>query len=432
MGGTQQQRSQERTTPMRPPRGYRRHSRIRGISITAVLATGALVLTACGSSLPGGNDSADSGASDRAVKIGLLVPTSGVYASLGKDMTQGFQLYLDEHENKLGGFDVDLVKADEGEGPDTGVPAATRLVQQNSVSAIVGVVNSAVALGLKDLVTEAKVPLLIANAGANDLTGPGASPYIWRTSYANAQPDYALGKYVADQLAGSGGVYLLGADYAAGKEHLAGFKAAFEAAGGEVLGEQYTPFGTTKDFQPYLSTAQASGAKAVFAFYAGAEAVSFVKQYTAFGLSDSMQLYSAGFLTEGGVLEAQGADALGVMTSLQYSDTLDNAVNKDFVAAYTKAFSGVPTGYAVGAYDAAAVLDKVLKTVGSTDGTKIADGIKEVGDIDSPRGTWNFDEGHNPIQSFYLRKVEQSGDGFANVIVEELGRFDQATATGRG
>jgi branched-chain amino acid transport system substrate-binding protein len=380
----------------------------------AGLALGALALSGCGSSL----GQSGGGQSGGDVKVGLLVPLSGVYAPVGQDLRSGFQLYLDQHGGKLGGRTVKLVTADEGEGPQTGVPAAQKLVTQDQVTTVVGVVNSATALGLRDFFDESKKPLLIANAGANDITGARKSEYVWRTSFSNGQVAAALGPEVAKEV--KGGVYLIAPDYAAGKEQTAGFRKAFEAAGGRVAGEKYTPFGKTQDFQPYLSAIRGSGAKAVWSFYSGAEAVNFVKQYKQFGLAGKTPLYGTGFLTEGGVLDAQGQSAVGVKTSLHYSTELDNPRNKEFVDAYRKKVNKAPTCFSVQAYDAAAVLDKALAKATGTGGDELVKALGTVGAIDSPRGQWSFDADHNVRQKFYLREVESSGGTFVNAIVNEL------------
>jgi branched-chain amino acid transport system substrate-binding protein len=377
----------------------------------------ALALAACGSS---SLSSGSAGAADGPVKIGLAVPASGVYEPLGQDMTQGFQLYLDQHGGKLGDREIKLVKADEGEGPDTGVPATTKLVTQDGVSAVVGIVNSATALGLKDTLVQSKVPFIVANAGADDLTAK-ASEYLWRTSFTNGQVGAALGAKVADE-AGGKPVYLLASDYAAGRESVRGFRKTFEGAGGKVAGEAFTPFGTTSDWQPYLSKVAASGAAAIYVFYAGAEAVNFVKQFSAFGLAGKVQLYGAGFLTEGGVLAAQGKAAVGTRTALHYSDGIDSPTNDAFVKAYQEKFDELPTVYAVQAYDAAAVLDAALAEAKSFDGAGVAAAIGGVGEIDSPRGSWKFDDRHNPDQPYFLREVKATGAGFANQVVAELGQ----------
>jgi branched-chain amino acid transport system substrate-binding protein len=387
-----------------------------------------LVLASCGGSSVSGGGGGEDGEGDGGggeetgevgpVRIGLLVPLSGVYAPLGEDMEQGFQLYLDQNDGALGGAEVELVTVDEGEGPDTGVAAATRLVTQEQVSAVVGIVNSATALGAKDTFVESEVPLIVANAGANDLTAD-ASPYIWRSSFTNGGVAAALGAHVAEEV-GDGSVYLISADYAAGAESTGGFRETFEAAGGTIAGEAATPFGTTTDWQPFLNGIRESGASAVYTFYAGAEAVGFVTQYNQFGLADEIPLYGAGFLTEGGVLEAQGEAALGVQTSLHYSDTIDSDRNREFVEAYQGAYDEVPTVYAVQAYDAATALDAAIESAGATDGESIAEGLGEVGEIDSPRGAFTFDENHDPDQPYYLREVQESEGGFSNAVLSEL------------
>jgi len=386
-------------------------------ALTSVVLT--MSLAACGGSSLSSSSDGGGADGDGPVSIGLSVPLSGVYASLGEDMTQGFDLYLEEHGGQLGGRDVKVVKADEGEKPDTGVPATTKLVTQDKVSAVVGLVNSATALGLRDTFEGSKVPLVVANAGADGLTTP-TSDYIWRTAFTNGGVGGALGAEVADEVDG-GSVYLLGSDYAAGRESVGGFKKAFEAAGGKVAGETYTPFGTTSDFQPFLSKVKQSGAKAVYVFYAGAEAVAFVKQFDSFGLSKDVQLYGAGFLTEGGALAAQGASAIGVRTSLHYSDLLDNPVNGEFVKAYAAKYDEPPTTYAVQAYDAAAALDKAIETADSTSGADIAAALADVGEIDSPRGPWSFDEKHDPTQTYYLREVADVDGTLGNTILNPLG-----------
>jgi branched-chain amino acid transport system substrate-binding protein len=386
------------------------------------IAAGALaglgVLTGCGSV---GDAGGSGGSGEGALKVGLLVPQSGVYAPLGKDMEAGWGLYLSEHGGRLGGRRVTTVVADEGEGPDTGVPAAQRLIRQDRVDVLVGVVSSTVALGIRDLVEESGKLLLVANAGADAITGPGGSPLIWRTSFTNAQTDAPLGRMLASEpgIAERGGVYTIAADYAAGDEHIAGFRAGYE--GGRIAGQAKTPFGTTQDFQPFLGRIRSSGAAACMCFYAGAEAVAFVKQYAEFGLAERVPLYGSGFLTEGGVLEAQGEAARGVRTSLHYAAGLDNPANARFARAYEAKAGLPPTVYAVQAWDAALVLDQALQGAESLEGRALADRLGTLGEIaESPRGAWSFD-GQSPRQRIYLREVELSGGAAANAIVEDLG-----------
>ncbi len=381
--------------------------------------TASAVLSACGGgALDDGGSSAapssGSGGDTSPVTVGLLVPTSGVFAPLGEDMTQGFQLYLKQKDGKLGGREVTLEQIDEGGGPDTGIPAAQRLVQQE-VNAVVGIVNSAIALGVSELFNEAQIPLIVANAGANDITGAKASDYVFRTSFTNGEVAAALGPTAAKECKS---VFLLGADYAAGREATAGFQESFTKAGGKIAGSAFPPFGSTDNYQPFLTQVRQSGADCAYAFFAGSEAVAFTQQYAQFGLKDQVRLFSSGFLTEGGVLTAAGEAALGLETSLHYSDQLDNARNKEFVEAYQAAYDEPPTVYAVQAYDAAQVLDQAFAT--GTSGPQLLEGLQGIETVDSPRGEWTFGEGNGPKQTYYLRRVEQVEGKLANVILSEL------------
>ena len=186
-----------------------------------VMGVAALTVAGCGS--VGGDEDEGGGEGGDTIKVGLVIPQAGVYAPLGVDMKAGWDLYLEQHGGKLGGRTVELVVRDEGETPDTGVPAVQRAIQRDRVDVLVGIVNSAVALGAQSIVTGAKKLLIVANAGADEVTA--GSPYVWRSSFTNGQVAYALGEHLANAPEGEDGVYAIAADYAAGAEATAGFKA---------------------------------------------------------------------------------------------------------------------------------------------------------------------------------------------------------------
>jgi len=360
------------------------------------------------------------------VKIGLVVPQAGVYAPLGTDMKRAWDLWLELHGGKLGKLDVTTVVADEGESPQSGVPAVQKLLQNDQVDVLVGLVNSAVALGAKDMVKEAKKLLIVTNAGAGAITGAARNPYIWRTSFTNAQISSVMGTHMA-KLGSASPAYILAPDYAAGSEVLAGFKKTFVDGGGQIAGEVKTPFGKTQDYQPFIAGIKSSGAKAAFCFFSGAEAVAFVKQYAQFGLAAEIPLYASGFLTEGSVLTAQADAALGIQTTLHYSTELDNPANKSFIEAYRGKYSATPTVFSVQTWDAASVLHRALATATALDGDSLSKALEGVGTIDdSPRGPWSFD-GQSPKQRIYLRKVEKHGTDYVNTVVTDLGVFAQVS-----
>lgn len=389
--------------------------RRRYAHVLLTLSAAALV-AGCGSESLGGSGGGDEGGDS--IKVGLLVSQSGVYSSVGKDMENGLKLYLDQQGGELGGKKVELVTIDEGETPQTGVAGVTRLVQQEQVDVVVGVTAGPTAIGGRDIFDASQVPAIMGNTGAVDLAGDLASDWIWRASYDNGDPGRALGETLVED-GSEGSFYLIGADYSGGRETLDGFKETFPAD--RIVGETYTPFGSTTDFSTYLSKIRASGAQNVFCFYAGGEAIEFTKQFKQFGLSDSIKLYSAGFLTEGAALAAEGDAALGVLNSTRYNWDLDNPQNQEFAPAYEEEFETVPTVYAATMYDVGAILDEAIDSVeGDVSREAINEALDGVGTVKGVRGDLTFDDTRTVIQDFHLTEVKKTDQGLRNVIIDTL------------
>lgn len=365
-----------------------------------------------------GCDKDSSGGAAGSVKIGFVASLSGTYQAAGEDMRDGFQLYLDTHGGKFGGHDVDLVVADEGDGPATALPAATRLVKQERVVALAGIVASGSYQAVSAMTIENKVPLV----GSNGRPEVKDATWLWHTSFIADQPGAAIAPYLKEKIAGP--VWAIGPDYVGGRAQLGGFTDAFTKAGGQLANPDgkttWTPFPATTNFLPYFNEIKKSGAKAVYAFYAGKDAISFVTQYAQSDIKD-IPLYGA-FLTEGTLLNAQGPAAEGVSTVTNYSPDLDNPANKAFVAAWSAKFKRTPTTQAMASYDAAAVLDQAISKIdGDVTAEKINQAIGQLGDIDSPRGAWKLSPTtHSPIQRWYVRTVQRDGEKLANKIVSDL------------
>jgi branched-chain amino acid transport system substrate-binding protein len=389
-----------------------KHSLYRFI-VAAAAVTVAVTVSGCS----GGRGSAAE-TDTESVKVGLIVSLSGVYETVGTDMRDGFQLYLDTHNGQLGGREVDLIIGDEGDGPETSQPAATRLIQQEQVQVMTGIVAGGSYLAVAELTTEAEIPLLGANARPDieDVT------WQWATSYLSDEPGKAIAPYVLDAV--DGPVWAIGPDYQGGHDELRGFVEEFTSLGGELAnpdGETtFTPFPQTDNFLPYLSEIANSDAEAVYAFYAGKAAIDFVTQYRQSDAAE-LPLYGA-FLTEGAILGAQGDAAEGVFNVLNYSPDLDNPANREFVAAWSERYDRVPTTFAMASWDAALVLDQAIGRIeGEVTPADINTAIGELGQIDSPRGMWQFSETtHSPIQPWYLREVRYDGPVLTNVLVEPL------------
>jgi len=216
-----------------------------------------------------------------------------------------------------------------------------------------------------------------------------------------------MGTWLAAQ--GVNKVFTIAPDYAAGRQMIDAFVAGFTAAGGEVVGQEYTPFQKTQDFGPFLAKARASGAQAVYAFYAGGEAISFVKQYDSFGMKQDMPLYGAGFLTSPLYVNAEGPAAEGVIAALHYVPTIDNAANAEFVAAFQAANDRLPSEYSVQGYDAAHALVMAV-AAGARDRESLAQALSAVS-FEGPRGPTAIDPAtNNIVQPVYVYETV-AGDG---------------------
>ncbi|MBE7637468.1 ABC transporter substrate-binding protein [Sneathiella sp. P13V-1] len=345
------------------------------------------------------------------IDVGLLLPYGGVYASLGKEIENGFMQALNE-SGMADKFNV--IKEDTEVKPPVGLAKARKLVLQDKADVLVGLVSSGVLGAVRDFVDGAKVPLIVANAGNDAATGAKCSPYITRVSFSNSQVTRPMGQWMYDQ--GIRKVYTLGPDYAAGHQMIESFKAGFEKAGGKVVGGAYTPFRKTKDFGPYLTTAGATDAEAVFTFYAGGEAIAFVKQYDAFGLKKDKPLYGAGFLTSSLYVNAQGPAAKGVITSLHYAPTLDTPENNKFVGAFSKANGRAPSEFAVQGYDAGRTLVEAVKS-GANDPASITAALSKVS-YTGPRGPMKIDpKTNNVVQNIYVYETVDNGGKLTQKIL---------------
>jgi branched-chain amino acid transport system substrate-binding protein len=348
------------------------------------------------------------------LKIGLVVPQSGVYKLTGDDLANGFKLYLQLNPT-LGGRRINLIVRDEGDTADSGRAAVERLIKQDQVIALAGIASSATMDAVKDLVEGSQIPLIGSNASPTTLQGVR---YIWRTSYIDDEPAKALGRYLAGKHNGSDAVAIVAPDYQAGHDGVEGF---VEAYGKHIAGDPiFVPFNPpATNFQSALTGIRGSDATAVFCCFAGAQATAFVKQYREVGIG--VDLYAPGFLTEGGLLREQGDAAKGIFTSMNYSPDLDNQANRTFASAYLKKYNVVPTAYAMASYDAAFVLDKAIELAGTQVTPQTLNlSIGKIGSIDSPRGNWQFNQNRTPLQKWYLRQVRPDGGVLSNVVLSEL------------
>ena len=356
-------------------------------------------------------------AAQQKLKVGLMLPYTGTYAALGNAIDNGFKLYVQENGGKLGGREIEYFRVDDESDPAKATDNVGRLINRDKVDVVVGTVHSGVVMAMAKAARDSNTLLIIPNAGANAVTGPMCAPNIFRSSFSNWQSAYAAGVVAAER--GHKTAVSITWKYAAGDEMATAFKEGFTKGGGKVLKELNLPFPNV-EFQALLTEIASLKPDATFAFFAGGGAVKFVKDYAAAGLTKSIPLYGPGFLTDG-TLEAQGAAAQGLLTTLHYADDLPNAKDKSFRLNYAKTYKLQPDVYAAQGYDAAQLLAAGLNAV-KGDVTKRADMIKamESAKIDSPRGAFTLSKAHNPVHDIYLRKVEGNVNKYQKVAVKAL------------
>ena len=351
------------------------------------------------------------------IKVGLMLPYTGTYAALGIAIENGFRLQIAEQGGKLAGREIEFVKVDDESDPSKATDNVNKLVKRDNVDVLVGTVHSGVAMAMAKVAKDTGTLLIVPNAGADIVTGAMCAPNIFRSSFSNWQPAYAMGEVAIKK--GAKKAVTITHKYAAGDESVKGFREAFEKGGGQIVKDLSLPFPGV-EFQALLTEIASLKPDVVYTFFAGGAAVKFVKDYAAAGLKKSIPLYGAGFLTDG-TLDAQGADADGLFTTLHYADSLGTARDNAFRLAYAKTYKMQPDVYAVQGYDAAQILAIGTAAV-KGDLSKKAEfaSAVEKAKIDSPRGPFMLSKAHNPVQDIYLRQVTGKENKLVSVAIKGL------------
>ncbi|HSA90948.1 MAG TPA: ABC transporter substrate-binding protein [Burkholderiales bacterium] len=338
------------------------------------------------------------------LKIGFLAPMTGIFAQIGKDMENGFQMYLDEQKSNFAGAKVTFIVED-GEGkPPVNVRKAEKLVRQDQVHMFIGGLLASTGYALAPVSSRLKTVYILSIPAADDLTQRdlGKFPYIVRTSWTSSQPHHPLGKWACEN--GYKNVVAIAADYAFGHEVLGGFQKAFEDCGGRVVQKIWPPLGT-KDFGPYIPTIKRD-ADAIFSLMVGPMALQFPKQLAEAGIKKPV--IGGGTSYDEFVLPAMGDEVLGHVSALQYSAALDTPKNREFVRKYREKYGKVPSYYSESNYTTAQMIHEVMKrTKGKWPGPEKFIAMITQLKLDAVRGPVRFDDMRNPVQNIYIKKVEK-------------------------
>lgn len=357
------------------------------------------------------------------VKVGVVLTYSGVNAEYGEQMTRAIELYLKLHEKELGGHKIELIKRDSG--PPTGAGAKTQvteLITRDHVNMLMGFIFSPDAIASAPIVTQAKVPMIVVNAGTAWITN--LSPYIARTSFSMWHAAYPMGTYAAKSL-GCRTAAVGYTDYPPGKDSLQAFKTGFEAAGGKVIDE--IPMGSpaqVPDFTPFLQRVKDEKPQCFYVFVpAGVHAAAVFKTADEVGLKGAgVKMIGPLDIIQDTKLQQIGDAAVGIITMGHYAADYDNPANKAFVKAWHDAYGAdsTPDFMAVAGWDGMAAVIHVVKTLdGKIDADKAMAALKGW-TIDSPRGRITIDpDTRDIIQDEHVGEVVRKPDGKLGVKVVE-------------
>jgi branched-chain amino acid transport system substrate-binding protein len=363
-------------------------------------------------------------AQQKTVKIGFVSTFSGPVAAIGNDMKNSFELGLDQHGRKLGGLPVEVIYADDQLKPEVGVQKTQELIESDHVDFVVGYIWSNVLLASLKPLVDSKTMTVVTNAGPNQLAGELCSPYVFSTSWQNDQTPAAVGRYMNEK--GVKTAFLIGPNYAAGKDMLAGVQTSFK---GQIVGQELTRWPDQLDFSAELSKARAAKPDAIFAFYPGGAGVQFVTQYVQAGLKGQIPLYTA-FTIDDLSLPRLKDLAVGVPGAQEWVNDLPNDANKTYVTDYKAKYHAAPSFYGAQTYDAVGLIDSAITAVKGDLGNK--EGMRkemEKADFKSVRGDFKFGNNHIPIQNFYLQDAVKNADGsyalktVALIVKDDQDRF---------
>jgi len=350
------------------------------------------------------------------VKIGVVLPFSGANADLGHQIDKAFDLYVKLHEKDIAPHKVEIIKRDEG--PPTGAQAktvTTELITNDKVQLVTGFVFSPSAIALAPVITQAKMPMVIANAGTAWITN--LSPYIVRLSFSMWHPAYPMGAYAYDKI-GCKTAAVAYTDFPPGKDSTEAFKTGFEKAGGKVT--LSIPMGSpvqVPDFTPFLQRVKDAHPDCLYGFIpSGAHAAGLMKAYGELGLRKAgIKLIGPMDLIPDNKLQDMGDAAIGTVVMGHYAVDLDNAQNKAFNAEWHKAYGAdsYPDFMSAAGWDTMhAIFDTIKKLNGDlSDGGKVVDAMKGWS-TDGPRGHISIDSAtRDVVEDEHAMEVYRKPDG---------------------
>ncbi|HKC96463.1 MAG TPA: ABC transporter substrate-binding protein [Methylomirabilota bacterium] len=358
------------------------------------------------------------------IRIGFISPLTGAIAAAGKDMYSGCELYWQESGWQMAGRKVEVILEDNEGNPAVALAKARKLVDNDKVHMIAGVILSNVAYALVPYIEGQEMPTMYPINSADDLTQRKRPKWLIRTGFSAGGNMHPFGEYAAKVL-GYKKVVTVGLDYAFGWETVGGFHKSFEDNGGQVVQKLWVPL-NIQDYSPYLAQIK-KDADAVFVVALGRWTLLFAHQYAASGLRGRLPLIAGGTYTDEHVLPQLGDESIGVVSAHHYSAALDTPANKRFRAAFEMAYNRIPSFYSENCYTGARIINEAVRAIGGKveDRAALMAALRKVEITDAPRGPVQMDGYGNPTQNIYIRKVEKVGGKLQNTVIHTYPNVSQ-------
>jgi len=366
------------------------------------------------------------GAASDPITIGVVHDLTGFLTQQGTEINAGIRLHMDEIGYKVAGREIKLLFEDSETKVDAGLTKARKLVEKDRVNLLIGPVNSGLAYALRDYVDSRKIPMVITQATAKDLTQSKASPYIFRTSFGSEQYNLPIGWYAYAKL-GYRKAVVVALDNVPGHEQMDGFLRIFKQMGGQVVAEIYPPLGTL-DMAPYLAKVKTEAEKADFVFLImwGPDAIRFIKGYSEYGLKGKVPIVALGSAVDEALLPSEGDAALGILNYMTYTPSRDTPENRRFTRLLKERLGKEPTSYYELGYITAKAVSLALQEVkGNIEDTPGFLAALRTVRFESPQGLFRFDDKQNAIVDVHIRRVEKVDGKLMNVYKEQISGVHQ-------
>jgi branched-chain amino acid transport system substrate-binding protein len=353
------------------------------------------------------------------VKIGVILPYSGQFADTGVQLDNGIKLYMQQHGDTVAGKKIEVIRKDVGGiAPEVAKRLAQELIVRDGADILAGFALTPNALAAAEVSAQAKKFMVVMNAATSSITTK--SPYLARTSVTVPEIDETFGSWAAKS--GIKTAYTLVSDYGPGLDAETAFQRAFQEGGGKIVGSVRMPVANA-DFSAFVQRAKDANPEAIFIFVpGGTQPAAIGKALASRGITpQNTKILGGGEITFEDALKSMGDDALGIITAFHYDYNHASPLNKEFVAAYNKAFGRNPDIYSIGGYDGMRLIYAALeKTGGKADGQDLIDAAKGMA-WESPRGPISIDrETRDIVQTVYIRRVEKVDGHLVNVEFDKV------------